>query len=660
MKKTAYSWAENPALTLCIAAGLYCVYYFILCKLPIIGVPTFRIDYFAATITRADDGLSRSLLHARPISEIYVYLQAILAKLLLHGNTKYIIYPFQHITILIYFFSIAKVIESIYEIKIHIATFCIAWIVFMTNPGVMGNVYKLETIVGTLSILFGGLALAVLTKWNNDRKVSTAICFIVLYVFSIFSKEDFILPPLFLLGWYLVKDSNWKQQATLHKWLLLTTISVLIFFFVFNKFVIPSRSYMDPEARINSPYFMTLNPISVMKVIFYYTMGVGLHIKLLTLFYFGASSLALILQVKWKETLLVALIISGMMAPYAIMPNHLFSYYGLNWWVWQALAPLAMIQIIFIKKHAVIFMLLGLAITAPGLRGLYEHSDINWHQSNYLRTNIAISKNIQKTLLTFRSQINSHGQIAVLGIGPGGIRRTPWQGNGETEFYLRGDLGLTPQWIVFVKSDDPSYVIDKNIVPASNPETKVIVKNVNQLNDYRDIPRLIFNPDGTGGLVDPASTPNSLASSRFSPLFIQESKILRSISASDDYPYMRGFNQSEDTNGRWLTNDNLILLEPKFGDVFELVVYTLPASTYRNKVAPRIVVSFDDCRTQPQTATPGSSKMLFAIPDSCGITPGKPVHIRIQVDDIADRSLTHDERTLSVLGKEIGFVAPLH
>lgn len=658
MKRITFAWIEQPAVTLCIAAVLYCVYYFVLCKLPIIGNPTFRIDYFAATITRADDNLSDSLLHARPVSELYIYLQAICAKFLLHGNTKYIIYPLQHIAVLVYFFSIAKVIESIFEVKIGIVTFCVAWILFMTNPGVLGNAYKLETIVGTLSMLFGGLALAVLAKWNNNRKISAAIIFVTLYGLSIFSKESFILPPLFLLGWYLVKDGDWKQQVASHKWLLLGIISLLLFFLIFNKFVIPTRSYMDPEKQINSPYFMTLNPFSVMKVIFYYTMGVGLHIRLLTLFYFGTLLLTLTLRIKWRENVLITMIILGMMAPYVIMPNHLFSYYGLDWWVWQTLAPLVMIQIFFKKRHSAIIVLLGLGVMAPSLKGLYEHSDINWHQSNYLRSNTTISKNITKTLFTFRNKINSYNRVAVLGIGPGGIRPSPWQGNGETEFYLGGDLGLTPQWIVFVKADGPGYVIDDKIIPESNLKTKVIVKNVSQLNDYPDIPRLIFNSDGTGGLVDPTFGSKSGAPPKFSPLFVQDVKILRSISASDNYPYMRGFNQSEEANGRWLTGDNLILLEPKPGDVFELVVYTLPTSTYRNKMAPSITISFDNCKTQPQATTPGSSRMLFPIPDSCGVAPGKPLHVRIQVNGIADPSLTHDSRELSVLGKEIGFITP--
>ena len=203
---TGRSWNEQPVIAISMAAALYCIYYFIFCKLPIIGTPTFRIDYFAATVTRADDDLMRSLFHSRPISELYVYIQAILAKYFLDGQTKYIIYPFQHAALLVYFFSISKIIESIFKVRVHTLTFLAAWILFITSPGLIGDVYKLETIVGTVSMFFGGLALIALSRWERNRGQFGAIVFVLFYAFSIFAKEDFILPPLFLLGWYLVRD----------------------------------------------------------------------------------------------------------------------------------------------------------------------------------------------------------------------------------------------------------------------------------------------------------------------------------------------------------------------------------------------------------------------------------------------------------------------
>jgi hypothetical protein len=495
---TGRSWNEQPVIAISMAVALYCIYYFIFCKLPIIGTPTFRIDYFATTVTRADDDLMRSLFHSRPISELYVYIQAILAKYFLDGQTKYIIYPFQHAALLVYFLSISKVIESIFKIRVHTLTFLAAWILFITSPGLTGDVYKLETIVGTVSMFFGGLALIVLSRWECNRTQFGATIFVLLYAFSIFAKEDFILPPLFLLGWYLVRDGEWRRQIADHKWLLSSVVLLLVFFVIFNKFIIPGRSFMEPVDEAKSPYFMTLNPISMAKVAYYYFAEEGRHIRVLSLFYAITTLVALALRKKWKETLLIALMVSGLMAPYLIMPNHKFSYYAVKWWAWQAIASLILIQMIFPKREAIVTALIGVIVLAPALINLSWHRGTAWNQGAYFRDQFAKSKNVQRTLVNNRSRLNQYKRVAVVGIGTGQIEHAAWQGNGETSFYLREDLELTPHWVLFVKSDGPGYIIDPENSEISKSGANVMVKNIDTLNQYKDMPRLIFNPDGTG------------------------------------------------------------------------------------------------------------------------------------------------------------------
>lgn len=141
------------------------------------------------------------------------------------------------------------------------------------------------------------------------------------------------------------------------------------------------------------------------------------------------------------------------------------------------------------------------------------------------------------------------------------------------------------------------------------------------------------------------------------PLSAKGNVVRRHIVASDNYPLMRGFNASEGSNGRWLTDDNLILLTPDQGDTFQLVIYTPPISSYLYKDAPNIIVSFNGCGVPPKPATPGALATLdFAVPPSCDLKPGAPVNVRIEVDNLLNVSLTRDPRALSVLGKQIGFV----
>jgi hypothetical protein len=487
------AWGEQPIVAALLAIIFYCVYFFVICKLPVIGVPTFRIDYLVTTVTNASAKPSEILISARPVAGMFHYAQAVLAKYLFNGQGKYIIYPLQHIVLLIYFISISKVIESIFKFKFDVFAFLSAWILFVANPGAVEGVYKLESIVGTLSMLFGGLALIFLVRWDRDKKRSSAALFILLYALSIFSKEDFILPPLMLLGWYLVRNNDWKQQAVRHKWLLLAVFSVLFFFLIFNKFIIPHRSYMDPVQKTGHPYFMTLNPRSVANVIYYYLTGLGRNIKLLTAFYLLTTlTFFVVMKDHRKEVILIGLIVLGMIAPYSIMPNHVYSYYGLKWWAWQTLTSLALVQIIFISKSKIVTGMFTALIL------LFVFTTLDKNISNYFRNCITTSENIQNFLSMNREAINAQERVAVIGIGPGQITNSPWQGNGETEIYLRGDLKLDTQWILFVESGDDRYVIDSLKGSDFNPSERVIVLDRRELSGFSNIPKLIFSPDGYG------------------------------------------------------------------------------------------------------------------------------------------------------------------
>jgi len=667
MNAATFNTDKHPAgrlfLVIMAAAVIYCLYYFVLCEMPIIGTPTFRIDFFITTIERANDNLLRSLIHARPTSELYLYAQALIAKNFLSGQTSFLIYPTQHIALLIYFFSIAFVIKDILKEELPVMTILAAWLLFMTNPGILGNTYKLETIVGTLSMVFGGLSMAFLARWNGDKKNINAILFLGFYSISIYAKEDFILPPVLLLGWYIVKDGSWKSQLNAYKWLAVTVVAILVGFLAFNKLVIPGRSYMDPESASNSPYFMTLNPVSLVKVFLYYTTGVGLHITILTIFYLTASVIAILRRTKIKETIFVVLIVGSLMAPYLIMPNHLFPYYGINWWAWQCIVPFALLKVIFPRASTALAITAGICILVPGINGILHHRSTDWHQSYYLRTKFAISNNIRETLIKHRKELNRERLVGVIGLGPTQIDQSPWQGNGETAFYLKDDLGIASQWIVFVKSGGADYVI--NGVPVKTVEhntdtPNVYVEGVEGLSQHKDLPLLVFHPDGTGTFMNHAG--NSLdnpgeSSLPLFPLPASGEGVRRKISASEDYKYLRGFHTPEAGNGRWLSDDNVVLLVPQSGDQFELLAYTLPATAYRGGTVPRVTVSFNGCPAGSEKPAPDRlSKILFAIPDNCGITAGTPVNVRIKIDNLVDTSRQNDKRSLGILSKELGFV----
>lgn len=486
-----------------LAAALYAVFYFVICGLPVAGTPTFRIDYFVATVTAENDVLA-ALMHLRPVSSLFVYAQAAVASAL-GAEVRYVIYPVQHIALLIYFFSVAKVLESVFRVRLTIVSLLIAWLLFILTPAVVEGVYKLETIVGTLSMLFGGLAMLFFVRWESGKGRGSAIAFLACYATSILAKEDFILPPLFLLAWCIVRDGDWKQQLLARKWVVGAVCLSLAFFMLFNKVIIPGRAYIEPVDQADSPYFMTLAPASIISVLHYYVIDCGRNVKLIFMLYALASLAALLLRRRWKETILVAMIVAGLLAPYMIMPNHLYSYYGEKWLPWETIGSLIIIQAIFgARRHLSIAVsaLAGAIILVPTLIGVYRHDDVLWFRAAYYRGTFSVSRNLHDTLVANRDVINHYKQVAVVGIGPGQLDQSPWQGNGETEFYLSGDLKLKPQWVLFVWADGPAHRVDKFVKPDFAPRSRVIVKDIRELGHYKNLPALVFETDGSGRLVD--------------------------------------------------------------------------------------------------------------------------------------------------------------
>ena len=48
--------SNRTRVAIILAAALtYALFYFVLCGLPVMGVPTFRIDYYWASVTRGDE-----------------------------------------------------------------------------------------------------------------------------------------------------------------------------------------------------------------------------------------------------------------------------------------------------------------------------------------------------------------------------------------------------------------------------------------------------------------------------------------------------------------------------------------------------------------------------------------------------------------------------
>lgn len=133
------------------------------------------------------------------------------------------------------------------------------------------------------------------------------------------------------------------------------------------------------------------------------------------------------------------------------------------------------------------------------------------------------------------------------------------------------------------------------------------------------------------------------------------SPVKAAIHLDEDYPYMRGFNRAEGKNGRWLSSDNVVLLMPQT-DVFTVQGYAPPQSSYMYPQPLSITVSFNGCKAQPMDVPTNRRFTLhIPVPANCQAHLVGPSQVRIMVNNLLNLPITHDDRALTILAKELGF-----
>lgn len=489
-------WTRMRFITMgAVLIGLYIWFYLVLCGLPLIGEPTFRIDHYATTLTRGDElsDFITAISHSRPVSALYASAQGAFAGMFLDGHAEYIAYPLQHAALIVYFLLMARTFESVLNVRFDALPLIGSWAVFVISPSVLEGVYKLETIVGSLSMLFGALAMWAIVRWRESGNKRFIAGFLLAYALSVLAKEDFAVPPLLLLAYYATQGGFSKARLSSYRAPFIALCLLAAFFFTFNHYLIEDRAFITSVPDPRSPYFITFSPTSMVMMAQRYIFDLDPAILTMAAIFAALCIVSIAKRTATREVTFLVLGVGGLMAPYLIMPNHVYIYYAQKWFVWLILGSLALAYrtIPYRRQVGVVWVIVCVAVVAPSIIGVTDQSGKLWHQSSYFNRNFQISRNIESSLDRYRPQLNLHERVAVLGIGPGQIEHTPWQGNGETSFILEGDYSLTPAWTVYVRENGRGY----RATQAPGNE-KVRVALLENLSEAEGMPVLRFDEDG--------------------------------------------------------------------------------------------------------------------------------------------------------------------
>ncbi|MGN6225935.1 MAG: ArnT family glycosyltransferase [Dyella sp.] len=135
-------------------------------------------------------------------------------------------------------------------------------------------------------------------------------------------------------------------------------------------------------------------------------------------------------------------------------------------------------------------------------------------------------------------------------------------------------------------------------------------------------------------------------------------KVRSIIDNNVDYPYVQGAYKAVPTFGRWLASDNLLALRGVPPQTFKLTGYAPPRDQYLYPEPMHATVSFDGCRTAPQTVPNDKLFTLyFDVPTDCSHPRDGVWSVRIEMDNVINLSDPQgDHRSLSIVAKELGFV----
>jgi hypothetical protein len=337
-----------------------------------------------------------------------------------------------------------------------------------------------------LSGIFGVLALLCIhCGLAGERRNRTLAAGVVFYAISIFCKEDFALPVVILIGFYLTeRNTRVRRRAAL---VLGAAVACMLALFHYNSGVLDSFTRL----ATSGPYQTRFTPISVVSTFFRYLTLTRFLVAALIILVVTAVATAVTLRESRRPILLAFSMIGSLIVPYSVLPNHIAFYYPYGWLAWMAgvIGICLTVLAARIPGRALLYSSFALlALLAVWQTQPERKAIVHWYNRESDR-----NERITQTLMANRAALASLDVVGVVGIA--GL--SPWSHSSGN--YLRTRLHLDNRWIVFVPGNDMFYSLDKT-EPGSRDES-VQVRSLSEVARWPELPLLVFDEKGRGRLV---------------------------------------------------------------------------------------------------------------------------------------------------------------
>jgi hypothetical protein len=324
-----------------------------------------------------------------------------------------------------------------------------------------------------------------------------------LYLLAVFAKEDFVLPPLLLLGalWLGLRERpaplrEWRRyRARVGATLAFATIgagSMAWNALDANPFV----AALFVEKPAHYPYAVDLRPYAVARNA--WTLLAG-YVPLAS-----ASALATWLLSWWRfpawrrALAFFAVSVGSLVLPYALIPNNMPPYRAYAWLPWlaamvaialQAHAPVEPHGSTARRRHAVWLGACGIVALATALA--------YYPARQRMAQDYAAGERPMRAMVAALERVRPHIADAPM-VGLAGLQgRSPWCNNDA--LYVNAAMGFEQKWVVFADAETDCY---RNLSPDPRRKRgmRMQVMPTARMCDMQDLPVLHFAADGSAVL----------------------------------------------------------------------------------------------------------------------------------------------------------------
>lgn len=358
----------------------------------------------------------------------------------------------------------------------------------------------LGLLTNLISHFFGLLALWALLKGWEGPRATWLVAGLAAYALSVFAKEDFLLPPLLMVAFLMLRapaPGAVRRVAAIH-WVTLAALCLVAIGAVWW------------YARVRNPFVAgLLSPDTAASTYAVDLTARGLALaswKLLGGYVPLASALALLAAgwLWWRHParrLTVAwhlLTVAALVLPYALIPLNMPVFRAYSWLPWLvALVVVALQSVLEGTQGPAGRWIRGVAWTGLCLLAVVVHAPAHRARVQEYASKSSMNRAMVQAVLDRRDAIAASDRVGLVGLG----ESSPWCA--QDAHYMR-KLGFGTHWVVFVPSPTRCYT-QQEADAWRRTGILVSVRPLEELCKHGDMPVLHFAPDGTATMAPAAA-----------------------------------------------------------------------------------------------------------------------------------------------------------